>query len=86
MNKALTERSLSLLPIEHQLGYQEILTRNPNRRFEVTFNHFYNDFGQEDEVEMEDNKEEMRKTWHPRHRRRTQHDDGSPGKNKTVCT
>ena len=50
MNKALTECFLSMLPLEHQLEYAEIMTRDPNRRFEVTYNHYYNVFGQEDEV------------------------------------
>ena len=66
MNEALTERFLSILPVPHQLGYQAILTRDPNKKFEATFNHFFNEFGQEDEVEIEDNKETMKKAWHPR--------------------
>ena len=66
MNKALTDRFLSILPVAHQLGYKTILTRDPNRRFERTFNYFFNEFGQEDEVEIEDNKEITKKAWHPR--------------------
>ena len=42
------------------------MTHDPSRRFKVTFNHFYNEFGQTDEVEIEDNKENMKKPWHPR--------------------
>ena len=45
MNKALTERFLTLLPNEHSRGYSDILTRDPNRRFETTFVHFYSEFG-----------------------------------------
>ena len=57
MNKALTERFMSLLPTEYQLGYNKILIRDPNRIFEDTLNYFYNEYGQEDEVEIKQNKE-----------------------------
>ena len=67
MNKALTERFMSLLPTEYQLGYNKILIRDPNRIFEDTLNYFYNEYGQEDEVEIKQNKEKMRKQWHPRY-------------------
>ena len=40
MNKALTERFMSLLPTKYQLGYNKILTRDPNRIFEDTLNCF----------------------------------------------
>ena len=61
MNKALTKRFLSLVPTEHQQGYAEIMTREPNCRFNDAFNHFYMEFGLLDEVEVESNKEEMKK-------------------------
>ena len=57
MNKALTERFMSLLLTEYQLGYNKILICNPNRIFEDTLNYFYNEYGQEDEVEIKQNKE-----------------------------
>ena len=63
MNKALTERFMTILPREHQLGYQAILTRNPNRPFKDTFDYFFNEFATQDEVEIEDNKDEMKKPW-----------------------
>ena len=65
MNKALTERFLSLLPGPHKRGYATIMTRNPNQRFEGTFNHFFNEFGLEDELEIEDNRDIMKGKWHP---------------------
>ena len=37
------------------------MTREPNCCFEVTLNYFYNQFGLEDEVEVEQNKDEMKK-------------------------
>ena len=55
-----------LLPAEYQIGYNKILTNNLKRIFEVTLNHFYNKYGQEDKVEIEENKETMKKQWHPR--------------------
>ena len=41
MNKALTERFLALIPQEHRTTYNVSLIRDPNRRFGVTFQHFY---------------------------------------------
>ena len=66
MNKALTERFLTLIPNEHSLGYSEILTRDPNRKFVTTSVYFYSEFGQEDKVEIEENKDEMKAPWHPK--------------------
>ena len=66
MNKALTERFLALIPNEYSMEYAEVLTRDPNRKFVATFVHFYSEFGQEDEVEIEANKDEMKAPWHPR--------------------
>ena len=65
MNKALTERFITLLPCHHQLGYQAILACNPNRPFKETFDYFFAEFGMQDEVEIEDNKDEMKKAWSP---------------------
>ena len=61
MNKALTKRFMSLLPNEYQLGYNEILTRDSNRIFGETLNYFYTKCGQEDKVEIKENKEQMKK-------------------------
>ena len=66
MNKALTERFLSLIPSEYQQGYNKMLTRDPNRIFGETLNYFYTEYRQEEELEMEENKEAMKKPWHPR--------------------
>ena len=66
MNMALNERFLAHLPSEHQRGYREVMIRDPNRRFEATFLHFYTESGQEDEVEIEENKENMKKEWSTR--------------------
>ena len=41
---------------------------NTNREFEDTFNHLYADLGQENEVAFEENKENMKDSWHPRER------------------
>ena len=40
MNKALTERFMSLLPTEYQLSYNKILIHDPNRIFKDTLNYF----------------------------------------------
>ena len=66
MNKALTNKFMCLLPIKYQQGYNEILTRDPNCIFGEMLNYFYTEYGQEDEVEIEENKEQMKKPWHPR--------------------
>ena len=42
MNKALTERFLALIPHEHRTTYNVLLIQDSNRRFGVTFQHFYN--------------------------------------------
>ena len=52
MNKALTERFLVLIPHEHRTTYNVLLIRDPNRRFGVTFQHFYDQFGVKDELEL----------------------------------
>ena len=66
MNKALTERFLASAPIEHRQGYRGILISDPNRRFEETGMYFYSEFGQEDEIEINENKDQMKKNWHPK--------------------
>ena len=53
MNKALTKRFLALIPHEHRTTYNVSLIQDPNRRFGVTFQHFYNQFGVKDELELE---------------------------------
>ena len=59
MNKALTERFMSLLLTEHQLGYNEILIRDPNCVFGDTFNYFYNKCGKEDKSEGQENDQRL---------------------------
>ena len=66
MNRALTERFLTLIPNEYVAGYNEVLVRDPNRVFGDTLNYFYTEYGQEDEIEIEENKEAMKAPWHPR--------------------
>ena len=46
--------------------YKDILVGDPNRRFEDTFGYFYDNYGQEDEIEIENNKDKMKAEWHPR--------------------
>ena len=67
-NKALTECFMSMLLNEYQLGYTKILTREHNHIFKIIFNYFYNKFGQEDGIEIEQNKEGTKETWHTRER------------------
>ena len=45
MNKALTERFLELMPAAQRQGYKDILTGDPNQRFETTFAYFYDNYG-----------------------------------------
>ena len=59
MNKALTERFLALIPHEHRTTYNVLLIRDPNRRFGVTFQHFYDQFGVKDELD----RDEMKTIW-----------------------
>ena len=60
LNKALIEHFMSIIPTKYQLGYTQILTREPNRIFETTFNYFYNKCGQEDEVGLSRTKKTQR--------------------------
>ena len=41
MNKALTERFLSIFANEHRIGYNLTIISDPNRTFDNTFSHFY---------------------------------------------
>ena len=66
MNKSLTERFLELVPAAQRQGYKDILVGDPNRRFETTFAYFYDNYDQEDEIEIENNKDKMKAEWHPR--------------------
>ena len=61
MNRALTERFLTLIPSEYVAGYNKVLVRDPNRIFGDTLNYFYTEYGQEDEMEIEENKDTMMK-------------------------
>ena len=56
MNKALTKRFLELVPAAQRQGYKDILVGDPNRRFETTFAYFYDNYRQEDEIEIETTK------------------------------
>ena len=57
MNKALTGCFLELEPAAQRQGYKDILVRDSNRRFEITFTYFYDNYRQEDEIELENNKD-----------------------------
>ena len=59
-NKGLTKRFLNLLPIEHRRGYQQILIGDPNRKFIDTLLHFYGEFGHENEIKIEENKDAIK--------------------------
>ena len=63
MNKALTERFLSIFANEHRRGYNATIVSNPNRTFSNTFAHFYKQFGIRDEAKIEQNRDNMRKPW-----------------------
>ena len=66
MDKALTERFLELVPAAQRQVYKDILVGDTNHRFETTFAYFYDNYGQEDEIEIENNKDKMKAEWHPR--------------------
>ena len=63
MNKVLTERFLSIFANEHRRGYNATIISDPNRTFGHTFAHFYEHFGIRDEAEIEQNRDDMHKTW-----------------------
>ena len=63
MNMALTDRFLSMLAVEHSDAYYTMLITEPNRRFGVTFQYFYDLFGDRDEREIEINKDNMKQPW-----------------------
>ena len=63
MNKALTERFLSIFPNEHRIRYNATIISDPNRTFGNTFAHFYENFGIRDEAEIKKNRDNMRNPW-----------------------
>ena len=63
MNKALTDRFLSIFANEHRRGYNATIVSDPNRTFGNTFAHFYGQFGIRDKAEIEQNRDDMRKPW-----------------------
>ena len=63
MNKALTERFLSIFANKHRRGYNATIVSDPNRTFGHTSAHFYEHFGIRDEAEIEQNRNKMRKPW-----------------------
>ena len=63
MNKALTNRFLSIFDNEHWRGYNATIVSDPNRTFGNTFAHFYEQFGIRDKAEIEKNRNDMRKPW-----------------------
>ena len=65
MNRALTERFLSLFATEHSQAYYTLLMGDPGRRFGQTFTYFYDLFGTRDEREIELNRDGMKAPWNP---------------------
>ena len=63
MNKALTERFLSIFANEHRRGNNATIISDLNRTFGNTFAHFYGQFGIRYEAEIEQNRDDMRKPW-----------------------
>jgi hypothetical protein len=63
MNRALTERFLSLFFTKHAQAYYTLLVQDPGRRFGVTFTSFYELFGTRDEREIEINRDSMKTSW-----------------------
>ena len=63
MNKALTERFLSIFANKHRRGYNATIVSDPNRTFGNSLAHFYEQFGIRDKEEIEQNRDDMRKTW-----------------------
>ena len=63
MNKALTERFLSIFVNEHPRGYNATIISDPNRTFGNTFAHFYEQFGIREKAKIEQNQDNMRKPW-----------------------
>ena len=63
MNKSLTEIFLSIFANDHRRGYNSTIVSVPKRTFGNTFSHFYEQFGIRDEVEIEQNRDNMRKPW-----------------------
>ena len=63
MNKALTERFLSIFANKHQRGYNATIIYDPNRNFGNTLTHLYEQFGIRDEAEIDQNRDNMRKPW-----------------------
>ena len=66
MNKTFTKHFLELMPAAQRQGYKDILVGDPNRRSKTTFAYFCNNYEQENEIEIENNKDKMKAEWHPR--------------------
>ena len=63
MNKALTERFLSIFANKHRRGYNATIVSDLNRTFGPTFVQFNKQFWIRDEAEIEQNRDDMRKPW-----------------------
>ena len=63
MNKALTMRFLSLISAEYRIAYNNSLSEDPNKRFIDTLDFFYEQYGIQDEAEIEQNRESMKQPW-----------------------
>ena len=65
INKALTERFLSLLPQEHRDLYTNTLIQKPNNRFGDTFNYFYMEYRICNKMDLEHSQGKMKQAWIP---------------------
>ena len=63
MNKGLTMRFLSLISAEYRIAYNNSITDEPNKRFIDTLQFFYDQYGIQDEAEIEQNRESMKQPW-----------------------
>ena len=63
IDKALTERFISIFANEYRIEYSSTIVSDPNRTFGNTFAHFYEQFGIRDDADIEQNQENMRKPW-----------------------
>ena len=65
INRALTERFLSLFAPKHIQAYYNLLMQDPGRRFDRNFTYFYDLFGTRDEREIKLNCHNMTALWDP---------------------
>ena len=62
IDKALTERFISIFANEYRIEYSSTIVSDPNRTFGNTFAHFYKQFVIRDEAEIKQNRDNMCKS------------------------